>query len=128
MRSDHPSLRPSKYFDGKDHDGNGLADVALLAENGSTAGNELLDNGTRRFLALRIDGEEAKDPARSMYIAYNWAPAAVDITLPATATGKVWRLAAQSDVGLAAASGSEPAVGTATLHMAARSVVVLVER
>jgi glycogen operon protein len=128
MRADHAALRPAAYLDGKDHDGNGLPDVALLAADGSPAGKELLDSATRHFLALRLDGEEAKDTARSLYVAYNWDPAAVDLTLPKAAAGKAWRLAAHSDVGLAPASGSEPPVATSTMHLAPRSVVVLVER
>lgn len=128
MRGEHAALRPKAYFDGKDHDGNGLADVAVLGEDGLPAGPQLLGDTARRFVALRFDGEEAKDSARSLYVAYNWAPAAAEVTLPSPAVGKVWRLAAHSDVGVASASGSEPPVSTATMLLAPRTAVVLVER
>jgi glycogen operon protein len=128
MRGDHPALRPSAHFDGKDHDGNGLPDVALLGEDGKAADQALLDSSTRRFLAMRLDGKEGNDSARSIYVAYNWDAFAVDVTLPQLGPDNTWHLAAHSEVGLAPATGSEPPIATATMHLAPRSAIVLVER
>lgn len=127
MRHAHPALRPKRHFDGTDHDGNGLLDVALLGANGEAAGDALFDAG-QRFLALRFDGEEAKDPARSVYVAYHWGFAPRTARLPAPAAGRSWRLAASSATGAVAAPGAEPAHQGLEVTIPARSVVVLVER
>ena len=37
FRAAHPALRPAQFFDGTDHDANGLPDVAFLDDTGSVA-------------------------------------------------------------------------------------------
>jgi glycogen operon protein len=128
LRAEHAALRPTAFFDGKDHDGNGLRDVTLLDARGKEATADALDAADRRFLAVRRDGEERGDVARSVYFAYNWSAGDVDVTLPGAGAGRAWHLAALSELGLVFPTGSEPPAASLTLHLAARSAAVLVER
>ncbi|MCW5836629.1 MAG: glycogen-debranching protein, partial [Labilithrix sp.] len=129
LRGAHPALRPTRHRDGADHDGNGLPDVALLTPSGEVASASFLDDSSRGFVALRIDGEEAGDDARSIYVAYNWSPSSRMVTLPTPSPGRRWNLAAHSELGLAAGEeSSEAPVAASVLQLAARSAIVLLER
>ena len=88
FRRDHPALRPAAYRPFVDGNGNGLPAVAFFRDDGAVADAPYLDDASRHFLALRIDGEEAGDPARSLFIAYNGWDQGIVVTLPATATGQ----------------------------------------
>jgi glycogen operon protein len=126
FRNAHAALRPAAYRTGQDHDHNGLKDVTLLRSNGSEADATYLGDATQHFIALRIDGAEGGDTATSIYIAYNAWSAAVVATPPSTT--HTWYVAGDSSSALFADVGQETALGAATYAVAARSVVVLVER
>ena len=120
--------RLARLLDGKDHDGNGLSDVTLLDPSGGPASAAFLDDERSHFVALRIDGEEAKDVARSLLVAYDWSASPIDMTLPTPKGGMSWYLAAHSDLGLAFEPGSESLLAATTLHLPPRTAVILVER
>lgn len=105
FRAAHAALRPRTFFDGTDHDGNGLPDVAW-----------------------RVDGQEGGDAARSLYVAWNGWTGDIAATVPAAGGGKAWYVAGDSASGRFAAPGAEPPLGGGTLDVKARSVAVLVER
>jgi glycogen operon protein len=128
FRAAHAALRPAAFWDGKDHDGNGLPDVAWLDTTGAAASAAYMASTSNHFLAWRLDGEEAGDAVRSVYVAYNAWTQALTATLPAAGTGKAWWAAGDSAGGKLAAPGQETALGAATVSVAARSVAVLVER
>jgi glycogen operon protein len=128
MRADHTSLRPARHFDGRDHDGNGLVDVARLGTDGAAATSGQLGRPSERFVALRFDGEEAGDSALSIYVAYNWAASPVNVQLPPLVKGKGWHLVAQSDAGIVLNAGNEAPVAAGSMSLAARSALVLIER
>ena len=128
FRTAHAALRPSAFWDGKDHDGNGLPDVAWLDATGAQASAAYLGNTSNHFLAWRLDGQEAGDVARSIYVAWNGWTGAITASLPAAANGKAWWVVGDSASGKLAAPGQETALGATALSVAARSVAVLVER
>ena len=128
FRAAHAALRPAAFWSGKDHDGNGLADVAWLDTTGAAASAAYLANTGNHFLAWRLDGEEGGDTVRSIYVAYNAWTQALTATLPAAGAGKAWWVAGDSATGTLAAAGQETALGAATVSVAARSVAVLIER
>ncbi|HEY8092051.1 MAG TPA: alpha-amylase family glycosyl hydrolase [Polyangiaceae bacterium] len=128
FRAAHPALRPAAFWDGKDHDGNGLADVTWLDATGAAASSAYLGSASNHFLAWRLDGQEAGDPVRSVYLAYNGWTAAITATVPAAGSGTSWWVSGDSANGNLAGPGQETALGAKTLTVAARSVAVLVER
>jgi glycogen operon protein len=128
FRAAHPALRPAAFFDGKDHDGNGLADIAFHDTTGAVASAAYMGDTSNHFLAWRIDGQEGGDPVRSLYVAWNGWSGDLPATLPATAAGKGWWVAGDSAGGTLAAAGMETAVAGSSITVKARSVAVLVER
>jgi isoamylase len=141
FRKAHPALRPADYFDGHDHNGNGLKDITWYRDNA----NELLPNDAywwekdennhykRHFLAYRIDGTEFHDPSPSIYVGYNgwWQP--IMITLPNPLPGRAWFRAGDTadwmeDQGNFKDPGQEDPLVSRDYKMEGRSVLVLIER
>ena len=80
FRAAHPALRPAAFFDGTDHDGNGLPDIQWLDNTGAVANAAYLANTSNHFLAWRLDAAVGGDPARSILVAWNgWTSG---ITMP----------------------------------------------
>jgi glycogen operon protein len=90
FRRSHPALKPASYFNGSDHNGNGLKDITWYSESADEAGATYMDNPANHFLAWRLDGTEGRDSASSLYIAYNGSAAKIDVTLPNHSPGKNW--------------------------------------
>ncbi len=128
FRTAHPALRPAAFWDGKDHDANGLADVAFFDNTGAMASGTYLGNTSNHFFTWRLDGEEAADTVRSIWIAWNGWTAAISSPVPAAASGKSWWVVGDSASGAFAAAGAETALTTTTVSVAARSVAVFIER
>jgi isoamylase len=128
FRTTHPVLRPAAFLDGTDHNGNGLPDVAFLDTTGATASAAYLAATGNHFLAWRLDGTEASDTVRSIYVAYNGWSGDLPATVPAAGAGTSWRVSGDSASGTFAAPGAEAALGGTSITVKARSVAVLVER
>ena len=128
FRAAHPALRPAAFWDGQDHDGNGLPDVGWLDATGAPASAAYLGSSSNHFLAWRVDGQEGGDTVRSIYVAWNGWTSAITAGIPASATGKAWWSVVDSASGKLALPGQETTLGTTTLAVAARSVAVLVEK
>jgi isoamylase len=128
FRGAHAALRPAQFWDGTDHDGNGLPDVAMLDTTGAAASAAYLGDANNHFLAWRIDGQEGGDVVRSIYIAYDGWTADLTATLPAAGAGVSWWLVGDSASGSFAALGKETPLGAPSVTAKARSVTVLVER
>jgi isoamylase len=133
FRRAHSALRPSAYWTGTDHNGNGLKDVTWYDPSGAEASGAYFSDANANFLAWRVDGTEAGDTVRSIYVAYNQGTAAVTATLPPAASGFHWyqlgdTSAAMAGAGYFAAPGSESVWSPGTYPVAPRSVAVLVER
>jgi glycogen operon protein len=128
FRAAHPALRPAAFWDGKDHDGNGLPDVAWLDTTGAAASAVYMAGTSNHFLAWRLDGAEAGDPARSIYIAYNAWTSALAATLPAATSGASWWIVGDSASGQLASPGTEAPLAAGTLSVLPRSVALLLER
>jgi glycogen operon protein len=128
FRTAHPALRPAAFFDGKDHNGNGLPDVAFLDTTGAAATAAYMADTTNHFLAWRLDGTEAGDSVRSIYVAYNGWSGDLPATVAAAGSGTSWWVSGDSASGTFAAPGAEAALGGTSITVKARSVAVLVER
>jgi glycogen operon protein len=128
FRAAHPALRPAAFWDGMDHDGDGLPDVAWLDTTGTAASAGYLADASNHFLAWRVDAKEGGDTVRSIYVAWNGWTGAITATLPAPAAGLAWWSVGDSAGGTLAMPGEETKVGGATLPVAARSVAILVEK
>jgi glycogen operon protein len=128
FRTAHAALRPAAFFDGKDHNGNELPDVAFLDTTGAAASAAYLADTNNHFLAWRLDGTEAGDAARSIYVAYNGWSGDLPATIPAAGTGTSWWVSGDSASGTFAAPGAETALGGTSITVKARSLAVLVER
>jgi glycogen operon protein len=131
FRQAHPALRRSEFFDGKDHNGNGLKDVTWIRDDGREADAGYLQDNQNHFIAFRLDGTEAADPSASIFVAYNGYSADIAATLPANLPGKRWYLVADTAAALEEddnlATPSQPPVGI-TYKTTARSVSIFVEQ
>jgi glycogen operon protein len=112
FRHAHPALRPATWWTG--------ATIAWLGTDGRALPDALFDDPGAHFLGWRLDG---------LYVAYNGAPQALTITLPAGAT---WRRAADTAAAMEPSAnfrepGEEDAAGP-TYAMAARSLAIFVEQ
>jgi glycogen operon protein len=133
FRRAHPALRPADFFLGTDAHGTGAKDIAWYRDDGREVDAGYFADPTRHFLAFAIDGVEARDPARWIYVAYNGFTEMIAAALPPPRSGTRWVLVA--DTQAAAASygfmhepGSEPLVTSPTIAVAGRSVVLLIGR
>lgn len=132
FRQAHPMFRRADFFRGQDNDGNGLKDVTWYQVSGAEANATSMSSDEPAFLAMRIDGEEARDTLRSVYVAYNRGERSLDVTLPSTGAGKRWVLVSDTAAWMEtqanfAASGQEtPLDSQYTLNP--RSLVLLAEQ
>jgi glycogen operon protein len=133
FRRAHSALRPAEYFDGNDHNNNGLKDITWYRDNGAEPDNAYWTATDRHFLAYRIDGTEFKDPARSIYVAYNGWREPVVATLPKAGEGKAWYRVADTASWMEKQGnfndpGSEEKLNVATYEMKGRTVLILIEK
>ncbi len=105
FRTAHPALRPAAFWDGADHNGNGLPDIAFFDNTGAVASAAYLANTANHFFTWRIDGTEAADSVRSIWIAWNGWTAAIAAPVPALGTGPSWYSAGDSGSGALPRSG-----------------------
>ena len=134
FRNAHPALRPSDYRQSTDGDGNGLPSIAFFRDDGEVANAGYLDDYAHHVLAFRVDGEEAGDPARSIFVAYNGWDNSVSVTLPPTAGEHAWYLVSDTHPWLESegnfhAPGSEPKLTDQQVYMLGpRSLIILLEQ
>lgn len=121
LRRDHPALRPRAWIDGAP------AGWSFLTDAGTTAGSGYVDDPTRHFLAWRIDGRGAGDPARSIYVGYNGSTGTVIAHLPAPADGHAWVRVLDTAEAEVAAPGDEPTIAGDTYDTVARSIMIALE-
>lgn len=132
FRNAHSALRNINFFEGKDHNNNGLKDVTWLMADGREADGRYLDNPSNSFLGVRIDGSEYGDSAASIYTGINKADGEIEITLPKNLDGKKWYLAADTSekspiIGGFATEGEEIPAGT-KFKIAGRSTILFIEK
>lgn len=96
FRHSHLALTDSKFFDGKDHNNNGLKDVTWLKDNGQEADGNYLNAPYNNFLGCRIDGTEYSDSAASIYTVINKGETEIKMTMPENLQGKKWYLVADT--------------------------------
>jgi glycogen operon protein len=104
----------------------------------SSAPGGYLDDPDNHFIAFRLDGGEAGDSARSLFIAYNGGLTGVTVSLPAPGTGHRWYLVAdthpwlEADNNLLGPGTEEPVPGGdapgASYLLGTRSVLLLIEQ
>lgn len=142
FRKQHPSLRPSQYADGLDHNANGLRDLSWYQANGRSAEDRDLEPGEpsymsdawKGFLAFRVDASEAGETDRSLFVAYNWNPNSTELRLPNPAPGKRWYWFGDTSeqyapIGNFVEPGNEKLVANhGSYKMAGRSLAIFVER
>ncbi|MDR4479555.1 MAG: isoamylase [Nitrospira sp.] len=133
FRLAHPSLRPATFFDGTDHNGNALKDITWLSDRGGEADEGYMRNPDNHFLAYRLDGTEAEDSVRSIYVAYNGWSERVTATLPVNLTGAKWYRVGDTAAWMESkdnftGAGQEELMEGDTYVLAGRSVLVLVEK
>jgi glycogen operon protein len=124
------ALRSGFAPQGRDGDGDGVADVAWLRADGSPA-DEATWASPSAPLVVRLDAREA-DPAslvRSVLVVYQRAPSSSAIALPRPRTGLAWRRAVDTSADVPASlPGEETPLAGDTYPLQGRSLVVLVER
>jgi glycogen operon protein len=133
FRRAHPALRPADYFDGNDHNGNGLKDITWYRDDAHEPDNAYWNARDRHFLAYRIDGTEFHDPAPSIYVGYNGWRLPIKVTLPPPSPGHAWFRAGDTaawmeDRGNFKEAGQEDRLDGRDYEMKERSVLVLIER
>jgi isoamylase len=131
FRRAHPVLRRSEFYDGQDHNGNGLKDITFLRDDGREADAAYLDNTANHFIAFRLDATEAKgESVQSVYVAYNGWKEGIQATLPSNLPKGHWKAVADTS-GKFEDKGNvfDPpqAVDDMKYKVAARSVAVLIE-
>lgn len=96
FRNEHAALRNINYFEGRDHNNNGLKDITWLTPTGHEADGRYLDNAKNNYVGLRIDGTEYGDSAASIYTGINKGEHDVTINLPQNLNGKQWYMVADT--------------------------------
>jgi glycogen operon protein len=132
-RAAHPSLRPSSFRTGTDHNGNGLPDVTWLEADATVADSTYLADTTQTFLAFELDSTEYGEADAAVMVAYNSDDSAVTWTLPAAPTGTTWYAAIDTSnqtgkTSYVTAPGAELLVIGLSYALAPRTVAVLVAR
>ncbi|MCA9547388.1 MAG: glycogen-debranching protein, partial [Myxococcales bacterium] len=130
LRQAHPALRPARFTEGVDRNGDGVLDLTWLGADGQPHGDL---GGAYRFLAWRLDGAEVGDPAASIYVAWNWDEGPVRAHVPAPRTGHRWAIAADTAAWLEPeanhyAPGEELPLPGLIYDLAPRSLLVLLEQ
>ncbi len=133
FRNEHPALRPDSYRPLADTDGNGLSAITFLRDDGAPADAAYLDNPANDFLAFRVDGEEAGDSVRSIFVAYNGWTDGIVVALPPTAPGHAWYLVSDTHPWLEGENNfftdlATPLLDEPTYLLGRRSLLILVER
>jgi glycogen operon protein len=133
FRQAHPSLRPSDFFTGTDHNGNGIKDLTWYQDNGAEVDLPYFLDANNHFLAYRLDESEFGGPANSVYVAYNGWTDPIVAFLPAPTAGKAWYVVADTSApaegwGNIHASGQEVLLAGQQYTAMGRSLVVLIER
>lgn len=133
FRRAHPAFRPAEYFEGKDHNGNGLADITWYRDDGSPPDSAYWSAADRRFLAFRLDGSEQADPAPSIYVAYNGWLGPVTATLPEPGPNRAWHRVADTAAWMEADGnfrdpGAEVRLGERRYELKGRTLLVLIEK
>ena len=132
FRGDHPALRRTDFYTGQVGP-SGLKDITWLTDTGGEASGAYMGDPNMHFLAFRIDGAPAGDPAASIYVAYNGWSGPVDATLPAPRAGKSWYRVGDTASWMESRGnftdpGQEDHLGGATYTLAGRSLLLLIER
>jgi isoamylase len=132
FRGDHPALRRADFYTGAVGP-SGLKDITWLTDAGVEASGAYMDSPNNHFLAFRIDGAPAGDPADSVYVGYNGWSGAVTATLPAPRAGKSWYRAGDTapwmeSRGNFTEPGQEDHLGGSSYTLAGRSLLLLIER
>jgi isoamylase len=133
LRAAHPALRPATFFDGKDHDGDGLEDIRWLNDQGTRASAAYMSDPNMHFVAWILDGDEKGDPSKSIYVAYNGWSGKVTATLPPPTLGKSWWRTSDTAAWMEgqeniAAQGHEDRMTGSNYELAPHSLLVLIER
>ncbi len=132
FRRHHVCFRPVNFFQGVDHNGNGLKDLTWYQDDGSEVSQAYFGNPANHFLAYRIDGTEFNDPSPSVLVLYNGHYGPISATLPGNLPGKQWFVAGDT-AQLAGSSyfleiDSELLVFPPAYLCAPRSIAVLIEK
>jgi glycogen operon protein len=133
LRAEHPALRPSRFFGGRDEDGDGLEDIRWVTDAGTKATGAYMGDASKHFLGWIIDGDEAGDSAKAIYVAYNGWSGTVTATLPPPTPGKSWWRVTDTAAWMEgqenfAPAGHEDRMTGASYDLAGHSLLVLVER
>jgi isoamylase len=132
FRLAHPALRPANFLTGAVGP-SGLKDVTWLNAGGGEAAGAYMNDVNNHFLAYRLDGAKAGDPAASLYVAYNGWSGVVTATLPPPRAGKAWYRVSDTASWMEAQGnfsdpGQEQRLNGSTYDLAGRSLLLLVER
>lgn len=132
FRQAHSSLRNANYFDGQDHNGNGLTDITWHTANGSVPDSNYWSNSKQRFLAYRIDASETSgESVQSIFVAYNGQSSDVTVNLPTAYPGKNWYRISDTAAWFESQSNFSDKgdlLSNNNYDMKARSVLILIER
>jgi isoamylase len=133
FRRAHPALRPSEFFEGKDHNSNGIKDISWYRDDGNEADSGYMGDKNRHFVGYRIDATEFGESTPSIYVGYNGWKDPVQITLPGATTGHAWFRVADTGAwmepdGNCRDAGREDPLNASTYKMDGRSVLLLIEK
>lgn len=131
FRLAHPALRPDMFRPDGDADNNGLPNIGWFEDDGGPADAAYLDDPDNSFIGFRLDGEEAQDTVRSIYVGYNGWDQGLNVTLPPLAPGHGWYLVSDTHAWL---EGDDNFIDGGTLLadepylLGARAMLLLVEK
>ncbi len=134
FRRAHSSLRPTEYFSGQDHNGNGLKDITWYMANGAEPSADYWNNSRNRFLAYRIDTTEFQgETVRSIYVAINGSNFDISAKLPTPNPNKSWYRVSDTAAwneknSNISPAGSESLLTETNYLMHGRSVLLLIEK
>jgi glycogen operon protein len=110
-----------------------LKDLTWYFDSGAEVDQAYFQNPDNHFLAYRLDGTEAGDPAVSVYVGYNGWSQPIAVTIPQPLSGDQWYLVADTSSnaeswGNIHAAGQEMALASDLYTVQGRSLILLIER
>lgn len=129
FRHAHAALRPTRYWTW----GGAGAEVRWLRDDGAPVNDAYLDDASRHYLGMLLDGQKLGDSAKAIFVAYNGWSETLFATVPEAPAGASWGLVADTSPSAEAwgnwVGDTEARPLTSSRHtLAPRSLAVFVAR